>query len=59
MYGVFNAHFIFVLYFLLVNSITPRLPRQPRLVARREVPGGRFLKFEQIESETDWVLQYI
>jgi hypothetical protein len=26
--------------FLLVNSITPRLLRQPWLVARREVPGG-------------------
>jgi hypothetical protein len=26
--------------FLLVNSTTPRLPRQPRLVARRKVPGG-------------------
>jgi hypothetical protein len=26
--------------FLLVNSTTPRLPRQPRLVAHREVPGG-------------------
>jgi hypothetical protein len=45
--------------FLLVNSTAPRLPRQPRLVARREVPGGRFLEFGQIESETDWVLQYI
>jgi hypothetical protein len=26
--------------FLLVNSTTPRLPRQLRLVAHREVPGG-------------------
>jgi hypothetical protein len=41
-HGVFNEQFIFVLYFfiLLVNSTTHRLPRQPRLVARREVPGG-------------------
>jgi hypothetical protein len=42
--------------FLLVNSTTPILPRQPRLVARREVSGGRFLKFGEIESETDWIL---
>jgi hypothetical protein len=33
---------IFVLCFLLVNSTTPRLSRQPRLVARREVLGGGF-----------------
>jgi hypothetical protein len=39
-HGVFNEHLIFVMRFLLVNSTTPRLPRQPRLVARREVPGG-------------------
>jgi hypothetical protein len=39
-HGVFNEQFIFVLHFLLVNSITHRLPHQPRLIARREVTGG-------------------
>jgi hypothetical protein len=38
-HGVNNEQFIFVLHFL-VNSTTPRLPHQPRLFARREVPGA-------------------
>jgi hypothetical protein len=39
-HGVFNEQFISVVHFLLVNSTTPKLPRQPRLAAHREVPGG-------------------
>jgi hypothetical protein len=39
-HDVFNEQFIFFLRFLLVNSTTPKRPRQPRLVARTKVPGG-------------------
>jgi hypothetical protein len=53
-HGVFNEYFIFMLRFLLVNSITPGLC-QPRLVARREVPGVWFLEFGQIKSASIYI----
>jgi hypothetical protein len=35
-----SSLFLSCVFLLLVNSTTPRLPHQPRLVARREVPGA-------------------
>jgi hypothetical protein len=53
---VFREQFIFVLHFLLVNSTIPRLARQPRLVARREVPGGGFLNLGR--SNLRWTASF-
>jgi hypothetical protein len=55
---MFNEQFIFVLrfYWLILPHLDCHINHDWLHVERFQ---GRFLKFGQIESEMDWVLQYI